>query len=658
VLIIGGGMAGLTAAWELSRDGWQRTFESITIVERSAHPGGKGASVRSAGGRIHEHGLHVWLGYYDNAFALMRECYEELDRAATDPRCPVQSWRDAFRPSQAIGVAEPAGAGWDHWIATFATNRLLPGERGATGISPAGFVDRSLTLLWDLLVSLDGRAPTTVSALSTSAVAPRRGRDAADLGHAARRLEVAAMAAGSRLASVLTEGSLGAALSAEPILSSMIDQLRGLQREIDRRVADRSDLRRLATIVDLITTAVRGVVADGLLASDRGFGAVDDEDFREWLTRHGARPDTTGSSIVRGMYDLVFAYEEGDSGRPRFAAGQGLELAARFFFDYKGAIFWKMTAGMGDVVIAPLYQALQRRGVNFELNCEVERIELAPDRPRVEAVHLRSETPAGPGELVRMGGMPVFDGSRRPATSPRRRRVMRLGVDVDVVVLAVSIGAIPVIAPDLILRDQRWHDLSTKVRTVATRSAQIWLDESETELGLARDDLTSSGWGPPFDTYASMSHLLPTEQWTGEGGPRGLAYLCGVVPDRDSGGISVDRHLAAYLDDGLARLLPGILDRRGHRRAGVVRHTFTTSATHPSDRYVQALPGSRAARLDADESGVDGLVLAGDWTRTGIDAGCIEAAVISGRRAANTVWGRRVDEDVLGGWTTRKGALR
>ena len=36
------------------------------------------------GGRIEEHGLHIWLGYYENAFRLLRECYAELgaDRAA------------------------------------------------------------------------------------------------------------------------------------------------------------------------------------------------------------------------------------------------------------------------------------------------------------------------------------------------------------------------------------------------------------------------------------------------------------------------------------------------------------------------------------------------------------------------------------------------
>ena len=34
-------------------------------------------------------------------------------------------------------------------------------------------------------------------------------------------------------------------------------------------------------------------------------------------------------------------------------------------FDFKGSIFWRMQAGSGDVVFAPLYQALRARGVRF-----------------------------------------------------------------------------------------------------------------------------------------------------------------------------------------------------------------------------------------------------------------------------------------------------
>ena len=56
--------------------------------------------------------------------------------------------------------------------------------------------------------------------------------------------------------------------------------------------------------------------------------------------------------------------------------------------------------------------------------------------------------------------------------------------------------------------------------------------------------------------------------------------------------------------------------------------------------YAQSVPGSDKYRLRPDESGYDNLVLAGDWTDSGINAGCIEAAVISGLQAANALLGR------------------
>ena len=48
--------------------------------------------------------------------------------------------------------------------------------------------------------------------------------------------------------------------------------------------------------------------------------------------------------------------------------------------------------------------------------------------------------------------------------------------------------------------------------------------------------------------------------------------------------------------------------------------------------------------------GYDNLYLAGDWTDNGINAGCIEAAVVSGLRAANTVLGEPRWHGISGGW--------
>ena len=96
---------------------------------------------------------------------------------------------------------------------------------------------------------------------------------------------------------------------------------------------------------------LRGMLADGLL-SGRDWADIDHLDYREWLSRHGAARETLDSALVRGMYDLTFAYEAGDRSRPRFAAGLGLQLAARMLFDSKGSIFWRMQAS-NSIMLRP-----------------------------------------------------------------------------------------------------------------------------------------------------------------------------------------------------------------------------------------------------------------------------------------------------------------
>ena len=57
----------------------------------------------------------------------------------------------------------------------------------------------------------------------------------------------------------------------------------------------------------------------------------------------------------------------------------------------------------------------------------------------------------------------------------------------------------------------------------------------------------------------------------------------------------------------------------------------------PSERYVLSVPGSSRFRLAADGSGIGNVFLAGDWTKCGLDAGCVEAAITSGLLAARAV---------------------
>lgn len=77
---------------------------------------------------------------------------------------------------------------------------------------------------------------------------------------------------------------------------------------------------------------------------------------------------------------------------------------------------------------------------------------------------------------------------------------------------------------------------------------------------------------------------------------------------------------------------------------------YWTANVDPSDRYVQSPPGSAIHRLRADEAGYQNMFLAGDWTNCGLNAGCIEAAVLSGLQAANAVRGRPLLAGIAGSW--------
>src|SRR5262249_53910383 len=142
-------------------------------------------------------------------------------------------------------------------------------------------------------------------------------------------------------------------------------------------------------------------------------------DFREWLKMNGACEETLNSALLRGIYDLAFAYEDGDYERPRQGAGVGLRGALRMLFSYRGSMIWKMSAGMGDIVFAPLYEVLKRRGVSFKFFHRLENVRLADpnhlmpgERQYVEALEfdLQAEVVGGKeyDPLIDVDGLPCW----------------------------------------------------------------------------------------------------------------------------------------------------------------------------------------------------------------------------------------------------------
>ena len=658
-------MSGLAAAWRLSEPGWRDRFESITVYQRGSRLGGKAASSRGDNGRIEEHGLHVWLGSYENAFALLRECYGELDRATTDPDAPIRDWYEALVPSENLGLADQWGSDWLVWPGRVSRTEGLPGEPDATGreITVVDFLRRVMQLLLDFSESVTFATELGL-ALTTSPDPPLVSTEA---------VQAAALAAASALG--------GGQVPGDDVVE-LVDQVLDLINDVlDSEHSP--EQRRLWLLLSMVTGTARGLIADGVVTDPRGFRALNDEEFGDWIIRHRAHPDVVEFPLVRALYDMVFGYADGDPSRRAFGAGVAVFLTGQVLFGYKGAFFWKMTAGMGDVVIAPMYQALRKRGVDFEFFHRVDALHLDENRLAVDAITMGRQVRLADGirqyePLTRVGGLPVFPtspiaeqiesgavDSLETHFGPRddvETRVLRRGVDFDHVVMAVSLGMVPVIGHELIEDRADWRDMTTHVRTVATQAFQIWLRPDDRALGWRHPGVTTSAYLPPFDTWASMPQTLWAEEWPEDDRPSAVGYFCGsleaawptsmqhasYVRDCETRVRAavlryLDRDVGLYLPNAVAedgftwQLLCGVDGERGDS-ALATQHVSVN--IDPSDRYVQSVPGSDRYRLRSDESGYDNLVLAGDWTDCGMNAGCIEAAVMSGLQAANALLGR------------------
>ncbi len=169
-----------------------------------------------------------------------------------------------------------------------------------------------------------------------------------------------------------------------------------------------------------------------------------------------------------------------------------------------------------------------------------------------------------------------------------------------------------------------------------------------------------------------MPQLIEAECWPARERPGSIAYFCGALqaswpPDRPERAYVADHRACVranaveLVEQRLAHLLPGtstggafrwdlLCGRDGHSGRSAIDTQLWLANIDPSDRYVQCAPGSDAYRLRADESGYDNLVLAGDWTDNGLNAGCIEAATLSGLQAANAVLGRSRSYRIAGTW--------
>ena len=189
--------------------------------------------------------------------------------------------------------------------------------------------------------------------------------------------------------------------------------------------------------------------------------------------------------------------------------------------------------------------------------------------------------------------------------------------------------------------------------TVGTRAVQVWSSKSTSELGWAPTvSSISTSYAEPLDTYCDMSHLIPSEAFPPhEVGS--IGYFCGPLEDtgnHDGDLAAVKNEALDYFSTEVTKLWPKAVsgsafdwdvlvdDGNGHGAARFDAQYWRAN-TQGTERYVATRKGTVEYRLRSNESGYRNLVLAGDWTRNGIDGGSVEAAFASGRMASRALCG-------------------
>lgn len=207
-----------------------------------------------------------------------------------------------------------------------------------------------------------------------------------------------------------------------------------------------------------------------------------------------------------------------------------------------------------------------------------------------------------------------------------------------------------------------------KVLTVRTQGVQLWFMPDLVQTGWTMASPCLVNYAQPCAAWLDASQVLCREVWAPGESPGSLAYLCSTLPDdvpeqqetaraafekQEQWRQTVQTQATEWLEQSVAYLWPamarttapaGMIWDRLAAPAGVsgearMNEQFFRANIDASERYVLSVAGSAKYRLRADQSGVDGLYLTGDWIANGFNVGCVESTAIAGLQCSRAIGG-------------------
>lgn len=720
IAVLGGGMGSLSAVFWLTRDpAWQEKFE-ITIYQLGWRLGGKAASGRQSEDfdRSTEHGFHVLLGFYDNTFLAMKECYQELGR---DPDAPLAEFaaltpddeqfdprRYALTRHHDLQIAQPFQGNIYFIPFNLPGNGLIPGD--GTYVDVWSGFDLAFDTLLKIIEGTVFDIGTEPEAKKVHESLLKRIEDGFQ--HVVSFVETEFDRLLSLPLPIEAARALWEFLKEQRTLGRAVRKLELLLVELIKSYVRHSWNRNKSAIQtdwpsyrnwilgDMLAANICGFLTDELLT--RGFDVVNHVNYVDWWMSHAAVPEgsliTVNSSLGKFPYDLVFGYRNGDTlsapgpgkpyrGSPDMEAGTMLRGLVHFLIAYKGAPEWLPQAGCGEVLVAPMYQVLKRRGVRFEFFCNVKSLHLDAGRGAIERITLERQATVKSGEY-----QPLFDVKGLPCWPAKpffeqlvegeqlKSRDINLeswwtpwkgppeeltqGTDFDDILLGIPVGALPYICGELIEASPAWRDMIEHVLTNRPTVLEAWFDQTLEEMGWPYGTINGDIGTEPFNLQTSMNQVIGKERWPADVAPGALVYYSGICPDdphqppppdplyppaqhaalRETAIEFLSRHARVYCPhtwkDGAFdwRALSSVKNPalEGPQR---IDAQYWRVNIDPSERYVLSVTGSSKYRLAAGGSGFENLYLTGDWIQTGINAGCMEATFTSGLEASRAISG-------------------
>lgn len=752
VLVLGGGPAACAAAYWLAR---QRDRYEVQLYTQGFRLGGKCAAGRNpqANDRIEEHGLHAFLGFYQNAFRTVRNVYETVGIPIEADGAPLGG---AFVGSNQNGLMIDFEGRWIYRRTPLYPNDRIPGQvpeeaRDDDGdVGPDG--NGSVTGMGELLLEAFRHVARQTEMMErrsvevTRAVARRmRERDDGIVARLVDRLrdfgdsltdswtptEIVRYIATyleNRAVDVLEgwladgpKGPLG------PVIAVVRLYLDRLDAEVKRDGHDPDVWYRWMSLSSVLT-AVIGIIEDRVTHLDQ----LDDQDTWAWFKEHGLDPrllpedlrdepveggQVQGSPAIAAVYETLFAHAEDRPVPRQLAAGVGL----RWFFlsavGYAGYPAYEFMYSAPQTLLTPYYKALTgpleaqvcffHRVLELEVEGEGEARRLVRVRLQRQATvkggphaydpFLPNPPPSNPSDLPPWPIEPNYDqlveGERLRTEhvdleSPYSpwpgvgEVVLEQGRDFDVCILGIALGALPPLtqalwSPESRSHDPRWARMFDDIAITQTISLQLWFDHPESalyDMGVDVDGNPDSGRGLltgyvlPEPSMGDFTHLLEWEGWPQDHRPKFLAYHTGSLTAKSVHALPPfsdheypERTNAAWRAHARQWLMgahTGFYSKAPSTWEGFVGWLSVPSNTppnadrfdvqyfnagpQPSDHYVLSQPKGMAARMGQMESGVTHLYLCGDWTRTDMNCGCVEAATQSGMLCARGLSGHPV----------------